>query len=140
MALDSLFNDDHVFDYKQLPSSIFCEESSYIGLLQVTKRIRNSRPAGLVSFVHKSIQEFLSAWFITYRCVIPEGNLGPVEKHAHTLDGCIALENVLMFVCGLTDQGAAKVFEHLELVRMSDPSLDLTATCLLYTSPSPRDS
>ena len=128
VALDSLFNDDHVFDYKQLPSSICCEESSYIGLLQVTKRIRNSRPAGLVSFVHKSIQEFLSAWFITYRCVIPEGNLGPVEKHAHTLDGCIALENVLMFVCGLTDQGAAKVFEHLELVRMSDPSLDLTAT------------
>lgn len=128
VALDSLFNDDHVFDYKQLPPSIFCEESSFIGLLQVTKHIRNSRPAGLVSFVHKSIQEFLSAWFITYRCVIPEGNLGPVEKHARTLEGCIALENVLMFVCGLTDQGAAKVFKHLELVRMSDPSLDLTAT------------
>ena len=128
VALDSLFNDDHVFDYKQLPPSIFCEESSFIGLLQVTKYIRNSRPAGLVSFVHKSIQEFLSAWFITYRCVIPEGNLGPVEKHARTLEGCIALENVLMFVCGLSDQGAAKVFEHLELVRMSDPSLDLTAT------------
>ena len=128
VALDSLFNDDHVFDYKQLPSSIFCEESSYIGLLQVTKRIRNSRPAGLVSFVHKSIQEFLSAWFITYRCVIPEGNLGPVEKHAHTLEGCIALENVFKFVCGLSDQGAAKVFKHFELVRMSDPSLDLTAT------------
>ena len=128
MALDSLFNDDHVFDYKQLPPSIFCEESSFIGLLHVTKHIRNSRPAGLVSFVHKSIQEFLSAWFITYRCVIHEGNLGPVEKHAHTLEGCIALENVLMFVCGLTDQGAAKVFKHLELVGMSDPSLDLTAT------------
>ena len=128
VALDSLFNDDHVFDYKQLPPSIFCEESSFIGLLQVTKHIRNSRPAGLVSFVHKSIQEFLSAWFITYRCVIHEGNLGPVEKHARTLEGCIALENVLMFVCGLTDQGAAKVFKHLELVRMSDPSLDLTAT------------
>ena len=128
VALDSLCNDDHVCDYKQLPPSIFCEESSFIGLLQVTKYIRNSRPAGLVSFVHKSIQEFLSAWFITYRCVIPEGNLGPVEKHARTLEGCIASENVLMFVCGLSDQGAAKVFKHLELVRMSDTSVDLTAT------------
>lgn len=128
VALDCLFNDDHVFDYKQLPPSIFGKESSFTGLLQVTKHIGNSRPAGMVSFMHKSIQEFLSAWFITYRCVIPEGNLGPVEKHARTLEGCIALENVLKFVCGLSDQGAGKVFKHLELVRMSDPSLDLTAT------------
>ena len=128
VALDSLLIDDHVFDYKQLPPSIFCEESSFIGLLQVTKHIGNRRPARMVSFMHKSIQEFLSAWFITYRCVIPEGNLGPVEKHARTFEGCIALENVFKFVCGLSDQGAAKVFKHLELVRMSDPSLDLTAT------------
>ena len=128
VALDSLLIDDHVFDYKQLSPSIFCEESSFIGLLQVTKHVGNRRPTGMVSFMHKSIQEFLSAWFITYRCVFPEGNLGPVEKYAHTLKGCIALENVFKFVCGLSDQGAAKVFEHLEVVRMSDPSLDLTAT------------
>ena len=128
VALDSLLIDDHVFDYKQLSPSIFCEESSFIGLLQVTKHVGNRRPTGMVSFMHKSIQEFLSAWFITYRCVFPEGNLGPVEKYAHTLEGCIALENVFKFVCGLSDQGAAKVFEHLEVVRMSDPSLDLTAT------------
>ena len=128
VALECLLTDDHVFDYKQLPPAIFCEESSFIGLLQVTKHIGNRRPAGMVSFIHKSIQEFLSAWFITYRCVNPEGNLGPVEKHARTLEGCIALENVFKFVCGLSDQGAAKVFKHLEAVRMSDPLLDLTAT------------
>ena len=128
VALDSLLIDDHLFDYKQLPPSIFCKESCFTGFLQVTKHIVNERPARMVSFMHKSIQEFLSAWFITYRCVIPEGNLGPVEKYAHTLEGCIALENVFKFVCGLSDQGAAKVFKHLELVRMSDPSLDLTAT------------
>ena len=128
VALDCLFNDDHVFDYKQLPPSIFCEESFFFGLLQVTKHVGNRRPAGMVSFMHKSIQEFLSAWFITYRWIIPEGNLGPVEKYAHTLEGCIALENVFKFVCGLSDQGAAKVFKHLELVRMSYPLLDLTAT------------
>ena len=129
VALECLFTDDHVFDYKQLPPSIFCKESSFIGsLLQVTKHIGNRRPAGMVSFIHKSIQEFLSAWFITYRWIIPEGNLGPVEKHARTLEKCIALENVFKFVCGLSDQGAAKVFKHLELVRMSDPSSDLTAT------------
>ena len=128
VALDSLLIEDHVFDYKQLPPSIFCRESCFTGLLQVTKHIVNERPAKMVSFMHKSIQEFLSAWFITYRCVIPEGNLGPIEKHARTLEESTALENVFKFVCGLSDQGAAKVFKHLELVRMSDPSLDLTAT------------
>ena len=55
VALDCLFNDDHVFDYKQLPPSIFCEESFFVGLLQVTKHVGNRRPAGMVSFMHNSI-------------------------------------------------------------------------------------
>ena len=128
VALECLLTDDHVFDYSRLPPSISCEESCFIGLLQVTKYTASRRPTGMVSFMHKSIQEFLSAWFITHSCVIPEGNLGPVEKHARTFEGCVALENVLQFVCGLSDKGAVKVFKHLELVRKDDPSVDLTST------------
>ena len=128
VALDCLLMDDHVFDYNRLPSSISRQESSFFGLLQLTKCIGRRRPAGMVSFMHKSIQEFLSAWYITYRWIIPEETFGPVEKHARTFDGCVALENVLQFVCGLSDKGAAKVFKHLESVRTSDQSVDLTTT------------
>ena len=127
VALACLLKDDHVFEYDQLSAAVLCDESLIIGLLQVTEYAENLRPAGMVSFIHKSIQEFLAAWFVTYRCV-PEGNLGGIEQRARTLDDCEAWENVFQFVCGLSDDGAVKVFQHLTSVRISDPTLDLSKT------------
>ena len=125
VALECLLKDDHVFEYDILSDAILCEESLIIGLLQVTEYAENVRPAGLVSFIHKSIQEFLAAWYVTYRCV-PEGNLGEIEQHARTIEECESMENVFQFICGLSDCGAVKVLEHLKSVRISDPSLDLS--------------
>ena len=127
VALECLLKDDHIFEYDQLSAAILCEESRIIGLLQVTEFAENLRPAGMVSFIHKSIQEFLAAWYITYRCV-PGGDLGEFKEHACTLEDCAALENVFQFICGLSDDGAVKVFEHLTSVRISDPELDLSKT------------
>ena len=126
VALECLMKDDHVFEYDQLSPAIrFCEESRIIGLLQVSEYSENLRPAGMVSFIHKSIQEFLAAWYINYRCA-PEGNLGEINDRTRTLDDCRSLENVFQFVCGLSDDGAVKVFEHLKSVRISDSELDLS--------------
>ena len=128
VALECLMEDDHVFEYDQLSHAIrICEESRIIGLLQVSEYSENLRPAGMVSFIHKSIQEFLAAWYINYRCV-PEGNLGEINDRTRTLDDCRSLENVFQFVCGLSDDGAVKVFEHLKSVRISDSELDLSKT------------
>ena len=126
VALECLLKDDHVFEYDQLShANRICEESRIIGLLQVSEYSENLRPAGMVSFIHKSIQEFLAAWYINYRCV-PEGNLGEINDCTRTLDDCRSLENVFQFVCGLSDDGAVKVFEHLKSVRISDSELDLS--------------
>ena len=38
------------------------------------------------------------------------------------------MDNVFQFVCGLSDNGAVKVFQHLTSVRISDPTLDLSNT------------
>ena len=127
MALECLLKDDHVFEYDQLSDAIRCDDSLIIGLLQVTEYAENLRPAGLVSFIHKSIQEFLAAWYVSYRC-LPEGNLGEIEQHARTVEECEAVENVFQFVCGLSDEGAMKVYEHLKSVRISDPTLDVSKT------------
>ena len=123
VALQGLLNDDHLFEYNQLSDSVRCDESVFIGLLQITEYSEALRPVGLVSFIHKSIQEFLAAWYVTYRC-IPEGrNLGEIGVK---LEECLALENVFEFICGLSKDGASKVFRHLKSVRISDPSLDLS--------------
>ncbi|KAL9974457.1 hypothetical protein ACROYT_G011489 [Oculina patagonica] len=125
VALECLLKSDHAFEYDQLPDTILSDESVIIGLLQVTEDSENQRPAGMVSFFHKSIQEFLAAWYITYRCV-PEESLGGIEQHAGTLEDCQALENVFQFVCGLSKNGAVQVSKHLTSVRISDPTLDLS--------------
>ena len=123
VALQSLLKDDHLFEYSQLSDSVCCDESIFIGLLQITEYSETLRPVGMVSFIHKSIQEFLAAWYVTYRC-IPEG--GNLDEISVKLEECLALENVFQFICGLSKDGASTVFRHLKSVRISDPSLDLS--------------
>ena len=124
VALQSLLKDDHLFEYSQLSDSVRCDESVFIGLLQITEYSETLRPVGMVSFIHKSIQEFLAAWYITYRC-LEEGNLGEIGMK---LEECLALRNVFEFICGLKEEGAFATFRHLKSVRLSDPSLDLSQT------------
>ena len=122
VALQGLLKDDHFFRYSQL-DSVLCDESVLIGLLQITDFSEALKPVGVVSFIHKSIQEFLAAWYITYR-YIPDGrNLGEMGVK---LEECLALENVFQFICGLSEDGASTVLRHLKSVRISDPSLDLS--------------
>ena len=123
VALQGLLNDDHLFEYSQLSDSVRCNQSVFIGLLQITEYSETLRPVGLVSFIHKSIQEFLAAWYVTHRC-IPEGrNLGEIGVK---LEECLALENVFQFICGLSKDGPSTVSRHLKSVRIADPSLDLS--------------
>ena len=123
VALQGLLKDDHLFDYSQLSDSVCCDESVFIGLLQITECSETSQPVGMVSFIHKSIQEFLAAWYITYRCIPEGGNLGEIGVK---LEECLALGNVFQFICGLSEDGAFAVYRHFKSVRISDPSLDLS--------------
>ena len=123
VALQALLKDDHLFEYSQLPDSVRCDESVFTGLLQITEYSETLQPIGMVSFIHKSIQEFLAAWYITYRC-IPEGR--NLDEIGVKLEVCLALENVFQFVCGLSEDGASIALRHLRSVRIPDPSLDLS--------------
>ena len=125
LALECLLDDGHIFPCGKLSSEVLCRESVVIGLLQVTECTESLQPTEMVSFIHKSIQEFLAAWYVTHKC-IPDGNLGSIEEHTQTLKNCREFENVLLFVCGLSDEGAGKVFDHLKSVRINDPSLDIS--------------
>ena len=127
VALAGLLKGDLVFEFGQLPEKVRGEEGVIVGLLQFSEYGPSLEPMDMVSFIHKSIQEYLAAWYLIYSCV-PNGNLGEIGQHAATLENCEALENVFQFVCGLSDEGAIKVLEHLKSVRISDPPLDLSKT------------
>ena len=125
VALQALLKDDHLFDYSQLSDSVRCDKSVLIGLLQITEYSESLRPVGMVSFIHKSIQEFLAAWYVTYKFIPEGGNLGEISPK---LEECLALENVFQFICGLSEDGALAALRHFKSVRISDPSLDLSKT------------
>ena len=119
VALEALLRGDHVFNFGQLSEKVRGEGSVIVGLLQVSEFGPSMDPKEMVSFIHKSVQEYLAAWYVTYRCV-REGNLGGIEQRACTVEDCNALENVFQFVCGLSDEGAEKIFEHFSSVRTKD--------------------
>ena len=127
VALAGLLKGDLVFEFGQLPEKVRGEEGVIVGLLQFSEYGPSLEPMDMVSFIHKSIQEYLAAWYLIYSCV-PKGNLGEIGQHATRLADCEALENVFQFVCGLSDEGAIKVLEHLKSLRISDPTLDLSKT------------
>ena len=127
VALAGLLKGDLVFEFGQLPEKVRGEEGVIVGLFQLSEYGPSQQPMEMVSFIHKSIQEYLAAWYLSYSCV-PKGNLGEIGQHAVTLENCVALENVFQFVCGLSDEGAIQVLEHLKSVRISDSTLDLSKT------------
>ena len=127
VALAGLLKGDLVFEFGQLPEKVRGEEGVIVGLFQFSEYGPSLEPMEMVSFIHKSIQEYLAAWYLTYSCV-PEGNLGEIGQHTATLENCVALENVFQFVCGLSDEGAIKILQLLKSVRISDPTLDLSNT------------
>ena len=127
VALVGLLKGDLLFEFGQLPEKVRGEEGVIVGLFQFSEYGPSLAPMEMVSFIHKSIQEYLAAWYLIYSCV-PEGNLGEIGQHAVHLEDCKALENVFQFVCGLADEGAVKVLQHLTSVRISDPTLDLSKT------------
>ena len=147
VALESLLKGSQVFEYGQLSEKVRGEESVMVGLLQLSENDASLEPTEIVSFIHKSIQEYLAAWFIANRCV-PEGNLGGIEKRAATLEDCKAIANILQFVCGLSTEGAVKVLTHLSTVRANDSSVDFsklmpvdeTETDLPWADFTPRHS
>ena len=124
VALEGLLRGDLLFKFGQLPENVRGEKSVIVGLLQVSEFGPSVEPKEMVSFIHKSIQEYLAAWFVTNRCV-PKGSLGGIEQNARTVEDCKALKNVFQFICGLSDKGAEMVFEHFSSVRTRNLSMTI---------------
>ena len=129
VALDALLNDDLLFEYGKL-ATIKCEVGVIHGFLQITEETENVRPTEKVSFIHKTIQEFLAAWYIVYKCA-PGGDLGPLQVQASDLEKCLRFENVFQFACGLSNEAAVMVLDHLNTIKLADPTLDLSKTVIL---------
>ena len=84
VALAGLLQGDLVFEFGQLPEKVRGEKGIIVGLFQFSEYGPSQEPMEMVSFIHKSIQEYLAACYLIYSC-IPKGNLGEIGQHPATL-------------------------------------------------------
>ncbi|KAL9986772.1 hypothetical protein ACROYT_G000966 [Oculina patagonica] len=129
VALEGLLKDDLLFEYGKL-AAIKSEVNVIHAFLQITEEAEEVRPTERVSFIHKTIQEFLAALYIDSQYV-PEGSLGPLQELANNFEKCLHFENVFQFVSGLSDHGAVVVLDHFFAIKVTDPTLDLSKTIIL---------
>ena len=139
VALEGLLSDDLLFEYGKLKQIKGCE-SIINGFLQITEDTENIRPSEKVSFVHKTIQEFLAAWFVVHK-LVPEHSLGQLQEQARDSESCLRLENVFLFISGLPHDGegaragagagAELVLRHLTKVNREDRNLRFMQTIVL---------
>ena len=133
VAFEALLQDSLVFDSAQLPREVLSDEAVRLGFLS-TSKAQHGRSKLKASFFHKSVQEFLAAWYITKEA-IPRGIndfLSPICDFA-TFKG---LEDFLSFVCGLSTEAANAVFAHLKnIVKKEDlvPSSSSLTYCVDFT-------
>ena len=127
VAFEALLQDSLVFDSAQLPREVLSDEAVRLGFLS-TSKAQHGRSKLKASFFHKSVQEFLAAWYITKEA-IPRGTndfLSPICDFA-TFKG---LEDFLSFVCGLSTEAANAVFAHLKNIAKKE---DLVPSCSSLT-------
>ena len=118
VAFDALLMDCLYFELSKVPADIRCLVKKFlsVGFFQVSKLSSSSRPDEIVHFLHKSVQEFLSAWFIvkevtktktaSLTCLSTVDSFEKVEK----------MHEVLKFVCEISSESAVAVFRHLQVI------------------------
>lgn len=141
VALEGLLSDDLIFEYGKVKQIKGCE-GAINGFLQITEDTENIRPSKRVSFIHKTIQEFLAAWFVVHK-LVPERHIGRLQEQARDSESCLRLENVFLFISGLSHDGdgggdgagasagAELVLQHLADVNREDRNLQFKQTVVL---------
>lgn len=138
LAFKALLRNSLEFDYEHLPMELLSSKLITVGVIQIVK-LFSAKPKKKVAFLHKSIQEFLAAWFIIHR-LIPFSNddlscMPAIDSTRKVVD----FLEVLKFVCEWSPEGSRAVLQHLEYLRKSqNPSGDdISGT--LYLEDLPDD-
>ena len=102
----------------QLPKDVrlLIEKFVAVGFFQTSKLSSASRPEQAAFFLHKSIQEFLSAWFIVQELMNAEEATPTCLTKVDSSEKLKKVDEVLKFVCELSSRAASAVFSHLQLI------------------------
>ena len=115
LAFDALLEDCLHFNFSKFPHGDLFEKLIHVGFFQVSKLSAWNREK-IVSFLHKSVQEFLAAWFIVQEAKVKKNETVTCLSGMDTFEKSRKMAEVLKFVCELSSEAAGIVFDHLRYV------------------------
>ena len=118
VAFDALLMDCLYFELSKVPADIRCLVKKFlsVGFFQVSKLSSSSRPDEIVHFLHKSVQEFLSAWFIVKEVTKTKMASLTCLSNVDSFEKVKKMHEVLKFVCEISSESAVAVFRHLQMI------------------------
>ena len=117
LAWQALLNDCLYFTLSNIPQDIrlFLEKFISFGFLQTSNLSDSPHPEKLAFFLHKSVQEFLSAWFLVRDLKNAKEPFNCLSK-VDSFERFKKLSEVIKFVCELSSEATVAVFSHLKMI------------------------
>lgn len=139
LAFNALLNNSLEFDYENFPNELLNSKLIRVGVIQIVK-LFSAKPKKMVAFLHKSIQEFLAAWFIIQK-LLPSAkdNVTCIPTIDSTRKVSDLLE-VLKFVCEWSPEGSKAVQQHLASLRTNQNPLEDVQTETPFLEDLPCDN
>ena len=115
LAFDALLEDCLHFNFSKFPKGDLFEKLIHVGFFQVSKLSALNREK-IVYFLHKSVQEFLAAWFIVQEVKVKKNETVTCLSGMDTFEKSKKMDEVLKFVCELSSDAVGIVFDHLHYI------------------------
>ena len=118
LAWRALLNDCLYFKLSNMPEDIrlFLEKFIDFGFLQTSNLSVSPHREKLAFFLHKSIQEFLSALFIVWNTKNAKETLFGHLAKVDSFERVKTIDAVLKFVCEMSSEAANAVVNHVQMV------------------------
>ena len=118
LAFAALLIDCLYFELSKVPEDIrlLIKKFLAVGFFQLSKLSSSPRPEEIVHFLHKTVQEFLSAWFIVQELTVAKKGHVTCLSKVDSFEKIKKMHEVLKFVCELSSEAASAVLGHLQMV------------------------
>ena len=115
LAFDALKQGSLSMCYSELPDDILTKKLIEVGLFQ-SLNVSSLKPEKEVFFIHKSVQEFLAAWYVKEELASSRNKSPTCLPEDESSEKVLKMTEVIKFVNEMSGEASSIVLKHLETV------------------------